>query len=89
MNEWLSAAGQVEDFLGALERKGWIKRHCPPQESRFWNLIEGSTAAMFGVFSGYEKQLLRDWMAGDWRPETSAITASQARREPRRRRVGR
>ena len=21
---------------------------------------------MFGVFSGYEKQLLRDWMAGDW-----------------------
>jgi len=71
VNEWLSAPGQVEDFLGALERKGWIKRHCPPQESRFWNLIEGSTAAMFGVFSGYEKQLLRDWMAGDWQDPNS------------------
>lgn len=66
VNEWLSAPGHVEDFLGALEHKGWIKRHRPPQESRFWQLIEGSTAAMFGVFSGYEKQLLQDWIAGDW-----------------------
>jgi hypothetical protein len=66
VNQWLSTPGHVEDFLGALQRKGWIKRHQPPGESRFWQLIEGSTAAMFGVFSGYEKQLLHDWIAGEW-----------------------
>jgi hypothetical protein len=49
-----------------LERKGWIKRNQSPQDSRFWRLIEGNTAAMFGVFSGYEKQLLHDWIVGDW-----------------------
>ena len=27
---------------------------------------------MFGVFSPYEKQLLHDWIAGDWTPERSA-----------------
>jgi hypothetical protein len=66
VNQWLATPGQIEEFLGALQRKGWIKRHGPPKESRFWQLIEGDTAAMFGVFSGYEKQLLHDWIAGDW-----------------------
>jgi hypothetical protein len=66
VNQWLATPGQIAGFLGALERKGWIKRHQSPQDSRFWRLIEGSTAAMFGVFSGYEKQLLHDWIAGDW-----------------------
>jgi hypothetical protein len=67
VNQWLAAPGQIEGFLVALEKKGWIKRHQAPQDSRFWQLIEGSSAAMFGVFSGYEKQLLKDWIAGDWR----------------------
>lgn len=66
INQWLSSPGHIEDFLAALQRKGWIKRHRPPQESRFWQLIEGSTAAMFGVFDGYEKQLIHAWIAGDW-----------------------
>ncbi|WP_448107303.1 iron-containing redox enzyme family protein [Pseudomonas azerbaijanoccidentalis] len=66
VNQWLSSPGHVADFLAAMERKGWIKRHRSPDESRFWQLIEGSTAAMFGVFSGYEKQLIHDWIAGDW-----------------------
>jgi hypothetical protein len=66
VNQWLATPGQTGEFLGALERKGWIKRNQAPQDSRFWHLIEGSTAAMFGVFSGYEKQLLHDWIAGDW-----------------------
>lgn len=66
VNQWLAAPGQIAGFLGALEQKGWIKRNRPPQDSRFWRLVEGSTAAMFGVFSGYEKQLLHDWIAGDW-----------------------
>ena len=66
VNQWLASPGHIEEFLAAMEGKGWIKRNCPPQESRFWQLIEGSTAAMFGVFDGYEKQLIHDWIAGDW-----------------------
>ena len=66
VNQWLSAPGQLEGFLAAMQNKGWIKRDEDPQNSRFWTLIEGSGAAMFGVFSPYEKQLLHDWIAGDW-----------------------
>lgn len=66
VNEWLSTPGQVRAFLQALEKRGWIRRHQDPRESRFWSLIEGSNAQMFGVFSHFEKQLLWDWIAGDW-----------------------
>ena len=66
VNQWLAQPGQIGAFLQALEDKGWIKRNQDPAESRFWQLIEGAGAAMFGVFSGYEKQLLRDWIAGEW-----------------------
>jgi len=69
VNQWLSAPEQLPGFLAALETKGWIKRHQDPRASRFWQLIEGDGAAMFGVFSPYEKQLLHDWIAGDWIPE--------------------
>ncbi|NCE83650.1 iron-containing redox enzyme family protein [Pseudomonas sp. Q1] len=72
VNQWLAQPGQVRGFLQALENKGWIKRNQSPEDSRFWQLVEGAGAAMFGVFSGYEKQLLRDWIAGDWR-DASAI----------------
>lgn len=72
VNQWLSAPEQLPGFLAAMENKGWIKRHQDPQASRFWQLIEGDGAAMFGVFSPYEKQLLHDWIAGDWTPERSA-----------------
>lgn len=66
VNQWLAQPGQMPGFLQAMQDKGWIRRHQDPQASRFWQLIEGAGAAMFGVFSGYEKQLLRDWIAGDW-----------------------
>ncbi|WLG54410.1 iron-containing redox enzyme family protein [Pseudomonas extremorientalis] len=66
VNQWLGQPGQIGAFLQALEDKGWIKRNQDPAESRFWQLIEGAGAAMFGVFSGYEKQVLHDWIAGDW-----------------------
>ncbi|MFJ7283571.1 iron-containing redox enzyme family protein [Pseudomonas sp. NPDC099000] len=72
VNQWLSAPEQLPGFLAAMENKGWIKRQQDPQASRFWQLIEGDGAAMFGVFSLYEKQLLHDWIAGDWTPERSA-----------------
>ncbi len=54
VNQWLSAPGQLEGFLAAMQNKGWIKRHEDPQNSRFWTLINGAGAAMFGVFSPYE-----------------------------------
>lgn len=69
VNQWLAQPGHVPAFLKALQHKGWIKRHQNPQDSRFWTLIEGTGAAMFGVFSGYEKQLLHDWIAGEWADE--------------------
>ncbi|MDH0748192.1 iron-containing redox enzyme family protein [Pseudomonas sp. GD03842] len=69
VNEWLSEPGRSKDFLTALENRGWIKRNHPPEESRFWQLIAGPKAVMFGVFSGYEMQLLGDWIAGDWQSE--------------------
>jgi hypothetical protein len=72
VNQWLSAPEQLPGFLAAMEKKGWIKRGQDPQASRFWQLIEGDGAAMFGVFSPYEKQLLHDWIAGNWTPERSA-----------------
>ncbi|MHC8367380.1 iron-containing redox enzyme family protein [Pseudomonas sp. ZT5P21] len=75
VNQWLSSPEQLPGFLAALETKGWIKRHQDPQQSRFWQLIEGDGAAMFGVFSPYEKQLLSDWISGDWTPERSTPAA--------------
>lgn len=69
VNQWLAQPGECRNFLAALETRGWIKRNQDPAQSRFWQLIEGAGAAMFGVFSGYEKQLVHDWIAGDWQAE--------------------
>jgi hypothetical protein len=66
INDWLATPGQSRQLLTALEDRGWIKRNQDPQDSRFWQLIDGPGAVMFGVFSGYEMQLLKDWIAGDW-----------------------
>ena len=55
VNQWLAQPGQIGAFLKALEDKGWIQHNQDPANSRFWQLIEGAGAAMFGVFSGYEK----------------------------------
>jgi hypothetical protein len=78
INEWLAGAHSIERFLNALQRKGWIRRHEDPQNSRFWQLVNGEQAMMFGVFTEYEQQLLHDWIAGDWRP---AMLPWRARRE--------
>lgn len=69
VNQWLAQPGECRNFLAALETKGWIKRNQDPAQSRFWQLIEGAGAAMFGVFSGYEKQLVHDWIAGEWQAQ--------------------
>ncbi|WP_409488369.1 iron-containing redox enzyme family protein [Pseudomonas promysalinigenes] len=66
INEWLAEPGSMPAFVQALEDQGWVKRNADPKESRFWSVIEGPTAPMFGVFDAYEKQLWYDWIAGSW-----------------------
>ncbi len=63
INDWLAEPARIPDFLRALEGAGWIKRGEAPANSRFWRLVEGEHAEMFGVFSAYERQVLRDWIA--------------------------
>ncbi|WP_122448628.1 iron-containing redox enzyme family protein [Pseudomonas viridiflava] len=72
VNEWLAQPDQIPEFLDVLQSRGWIKRHEDPIHSRFWKLFEGVGAPMFGVFNGYEKQLMHDWIAGDWLSDGSA-----------------
>jgi hypothetical protein len=62
VNDWLGDPAQIPGFLGALESAGWIKRGEDVENSRFWRLIHGERAEMFGVFSAYEQQVLRDWI---------------------------
>jgi hypothetical protein len=78
VNQWLGAPGRMGDFLAALQARGWIRRNQDPQDSHFWQLIDGQKAAMFGVFNPYERQLLHDWIAGEWLGEEGAsITRRQ------------
>jgi hypothetical protein len=67
VNDWLAEPARIPAFLEALQQHGWIRRNQDPQQSRFWRLLEGPQARMFGVFTGYEMQLIHDWIAGDWR----------------------
>lgn len=64
VNDWLANAADVPAFLAALERAGWIHRGPPADKSRFWNLLQGERAEMFGVFSPYELQVIHDWIRG-------------------------
>jgi hypothetical protein len=70
VNEWLSEPDQLPAFLSSMEQMGWIKRHQDPRNSRFWDLIHGERAEMFGVFNAYERQLIYDWIAGEPAQET-------------------
>lgn len=63
--QWLREPDQIPGFIKALEDTGWIRRHEPPENSRFWKLLTGDKAAMFGVFNTYELQVIHDWIAGD------------------------
>lgn len=65
VNQWLEVPGQMDSLLRALEDRSWVKRHEDPVNSRFWQLVEGEGAQMYGVFSESERQLLHDWIAGD------------------------
>lgn len=64
VNDWLRSPDDMPGFLQALEGAGWITRGRPPSESRFWRLLQGDRAEMFGVFSSYEMQVIHDWIRG-------------------------
>ncbi len=65
VNDWLARSEDIPEFLAALQKAGWIRRGAPVEESRFWSLLQGSRAEMFGVFSSYELQVIHDWIRGD------------------------
>ncbi|TWO72901.1 iron-containing redox enzyme family protein [Caenimonas sedimenti] len=65
VNDWLSSPENVAGFLRELEAQGWIRRNEPASCSRFWKLLQGERAEMFGVFSAYELQVIHDWIRGE------------------------
>lgn len=85
VSEWLGDDEDMPAFLAALQQHGWIKRGEPPAQSRFWQLICGERAEMFGVFSPYEVQVLEDWIAGDAADAASAPRRSFRQAERLRR----
>jgi hypothetical protein len=76
VNDWLADPKQIPDFLAKLEESGWIQRGEDVEHSRFWRLIQGERAEMFGVFSSYEQQVLRDWITT---PRDATATARTGR----------
>jgi hypothetical protein len=76
VNDWLADPRQIPDFLAKLEESGWIQRGEDVEQSRFWRLIQGERAEMFGVFSSYEQQVLRDWITT---PRDATATARTGR----------
>ena len=72
INDWLREPSKMPEFLQALVQAGWIRRNEAPENSRFWKLIQGERAEMFGVFSAYEQQVIHDWILGDAATQTAA-----------------
>ncbi|MEO7494197.1 MAG: iron-containing redox enzyme family protein [Massilia sp.] len=62
INDWLSNPREMPAFLAALTGAGWIERGKPATASKFWQLLQGERAPMFGAFDAYELQVLRDWI---------------------------
>jgi hypothetical protein len=65
VNDWLSDPAPDAGVPAALLQAGWIRRGEPAANSRFWKLLQGERAEMFGVFSSYELQVIHDWIRGD------------------------
>ncbi len=76
INDWLRNPAEMPVFLQALQQTGWIRRHEAPENSRFWKLIQGERADMFGVFSAYEQQVIWDWINGDAAKRNESTVAS-------------
>ncbi|WP_207768327.1 iron-containing redox enzyme family protein [Marinobacter halophilus] len=79
VSDWLSSPGEIVDLLSALQSAGWIRRGESPEQSRFWRLLTDEQAPMFGVFDGYEQQLLKDWILADSGENPTARTTNRFR----------
>ncbi len=77
VSDWLSSPEEIPDLLNALQSNGWIRRGESPEQSRFWRLLTDEQAPMFGVFDGYEQQLLKDWILDD--ADTTPTTRTRNR----------
>jgi hypothetical protein len=84
VNDWLRVPEEIGGFVTALEGAGWIRFGEPAENSRFWGLLQGERAEMFGVFSSYELQVLHDWIRGAGSADGRAFTET-APSTPRRR----
>ena len=74
VNDWLTHKNEIPEFLAALQRTDWINRGMPVKKSRLWGLLQGHRADMFGVFTGYELQVIHDWIRGDASHDGRAYT---------------
>jgi hypothetical protein len=83
VNDWLADPEDVPEFLRVLEQAGWIQRDQPAAHSRFWRLLQGERAEMFGVFSAYELQVIHDWIRGAASADGASFEAAAAQ-EPAR-----
>lgn len=77
VSDWLSAPSNMPGFLDALQSAGWIVRGHAPEQSRFWRLVSGERAEMFGVFNDYELEVLREWIVAA--PEPGRTPSHRAR----------
>jgi hypothetical protein len=86
VNDWLRDPREIGAFVQALQQAGWIRFGEPVENSRFWSLLQGERAEMFGVLSSYELQVLHDWIRGaassDGRAYTEAVPEGAPRRRP-------
>lgn len=80
LSHWLSAPDDLGGLLTAMQRVGWIRRGQSRESSRFWHLLTGDRAPMFGVFDGYEKQLLSDWIEAAATLPQAALPGNRFRR---------
>ncbi|WP_313073588.1 iron-containing redox enzyme family protein [Melaminivora sp.] len=88
VNQWLADPKQMPAFMQALVDTGWVTPGAPAAQSRFWRLLQGERAEMFGVFSPYELQVIHDWLRGEdsadgqaW-DERGAANQSASRKRP-------
>ena len=86
VNDWLACPENIEEFLRTMQKSGWIIRGEPVANSRFWNLLQGDRAEMFGVFSAYELQVIHDWVraecSSDGRPFTEDVSQPHMQKPP-------
>ncbi|MBP0599842.1 iron-containing redox enzyme family protein [Herbaspirillum sp. LeCh32-8] len=62
VNEWLEEPASIARFLVELVNGKWILRGAPAEHSRFWRLVNAAGGEMFGVFTSYEKAVLKEWI---------------------------